>query len=183
MHKGIAEKSCCGQERDLILSSKKRFGNKMIKIISRIQKHGFRETVNFVISKLKFLVSRETKNSNRASDIDKKCPPILEEVLSLQPGEVIEVRPIEQILSTLDDTGRYKGLRWMSSQQIYCGKRLKVFKRLETMILESTREIRKTKNTVLLEGAICDGEDWYGCDRSCFFFWREVWLKRVEDSN
>ncbi|MHC4962667.1 MAG: hypothetical protein ACYTGA_11180 [Planctomycetota bacterium] len=69
----------------------------------------------------------------------------------------------------------------MPAQQKYCGKRLKVFKRLETMILESTREIRKAKNTVLLEGALCDGEDWYGCDRSCFFFWREAWLKRVDD--
>jgi hypothetical protein len=37
------------------------------------------------------------------------------------------------------------------------------------------------KNTVLLDGAICDG--WGGkCDRSCFFFWREAWLRRVESA-
>ncbi len=26
---------------------------------------------------------------------------------------------------------------------------------------------------------ICDG-DGVGCDRSCFFFWRETWLKKVD---
>lgn len=183
MLKRIAEKPCCGQEQDLVFSSKKRMGNKMIKIIYRVKKNGFLETVKFVVSKLSFLIKRKEKHPGMDAVIEKKCAPTFDEVLNLQPGEIVEVRSIEAILSTLDGTGRYKGLRWMSSQQKYCGKRLKVYKRLKTMILESTREIRKAKNTVLLEGSLCDGEDWYGCDRSCFFFWREAWLKRVDDKN
>jgi hypothetical protein len=181
MYKRYAEKSCCGQERDLVFASKKRMGNKVIKLIFRVQKDGFKETVNFIISKLWFFVSRKAKRPGMNAVIEGKCAPTFDEVLNLQPGEMVEVRSLEEILPTLDGTGRYKGLRWMSSQQKYCGERVKVYKRLETMILESTREIRKAKNTVLLEGALCNGEDWYGCDRSCFFFWREAWLKRVED--
>lgn len=180
MHKNTAEKSCCGQEYDLIVSSKKQIGNKLIKLFYRIKRDGIRQTVNFAISKLCFKVSGKEKSPSKNSAAEQNDPVTFDEVLNLQPGETVEVRPIDQIILTLDDTGRYKGLRWMSSQQKYCGERLKVYKRLDTMILESTREIRRVKNTVLLEGAICNGEDWYGCDRSCFFFWREAWLKRVD---
>lgn len=45
-------------------------------------------------------------------------------------------------------------------------------------MLENNGEIRKLKNTVLLDGVMC--ENLYGCDRSCFHFWREAWLRRVE---
>lgn len=181
MNKRFAEKSCYGQEPDLVIFSKKKMGNKVIKLTSRIHKYGFRETVSFIISKLRYWITRKVKCTPTDAIIEKKYTPRFEETLNLQPGEMVEVRSLEEIMSTLDDAGQHKGLRWMPSQQKYCGKQLKVYKRLETMILESTREIRKAKNTVLLEGAICDGEDWYGCDRSCFFFWREVWLKRIEN--
>jgi hypothetical protein len=66
----------------------------------------------------------------------------------------------------------------MPNMDRFCGKRFRVLKRMERMLLESTGEIRKIKNTVLLEGAMC--EDLFGCDRSCLHFWREAWLKRVD---
>jgi hypothetical protein len=181
VQKRFANKSCCGQEQDLIGLSKKRMGNKAIKLIYRTQKKGFRETLKFAFSKVKFLINGNEEHSRSKAVAEKKYSTRSHESLNLQPGETVEVRSLEEVLSTLDETGKCKGLRWMPAQQQYCGRRLKVFKRLETMILESTREIRKAKNTVLLEGAICDGEDWYGCDRSCFFFWREAWLKRIGD--
>lgn len=49
-------------------------------------------------------------------------------------------------------------------------------------MLETNGELRKMKNTVLLEGAMCDGKAFSGCDRSCFHFWREVWLRRVPET-
>lgn len=103
-----------------------------------------------------------------------------EECLSLRPGEWVEVKSEAQILATLDKNGKYKGLYWMCNMRKFCGKRYRVYKRLERMLLECTGEYRKIKNTVLLEEVFCDGEEWYGCDRTCFHFWREVWLKRVE---
>ena len=104
-----------------------------------------------------------------------------EEVLDLQPGDLVEVKSEEEILATLDPQGRQRGLSWMGNMGKFCGKRFRVFKRLDRMVLESTGEFRSIKNTVLLEGVLCDGEGFYGCSRSCFHYWREVWLRRVEE--
>ncbi len=103
-----------------------------------------------------------------------------DESLNLQPGEWVEVKSEQEILATLDAKGAYNGLRWMCNMRKFCGRRYRVYKRLETMLLESSGKYRQVKNTVLLEGAICDGQEWFGCDRSCYHFWREVWLRRVE---
>jgi hypothetical protein len=104
-----------------------------------------------------------------------------EEVLNLQPGELVEVKSIAEIQKTLDENGRYKGLYFMREMRLFCGKQFRVHKKVNRILLESTAEIRKMKNTVLLEGVICDGHVQCGCDRSCFYYWREAWLKRVEE--
>jgi hypothetical protein len=103
------------------------------------------------------------------------------EELGLQPGEWVRVKSEQEIIATLDNCSQNKGLAWMPIMSLYCGKKLRVYKRVDKIVLESTGEIRKLKNTVLLEGGICDGI--YGCDRSCFHFWREAWLDRIEDDN
>jgi hypothetical protein len=107
--------------------------------------------------------------------------PAEEEVLNLKPGEWVEVKSEQEILSILDENSRYKGLYFMSGMREYCGKRYKVYKRVERVLLESNQELRKMKNTVLLEGVMCNGHIWQGCDRSCFYYWREAWLRRVEE--
>ena len=112
---------------------------------------------------------------------DRKTAPATQEVLGLRPGEWVEVKPIEEILATLDGNRRHRGLRWMTGMRKYCGKRFRVHKPVEKIMLETNGEIRKMKHTVLLEGTMCDGVEFGGCDRSCFHFWREVWLKRVPE--
>jgi hypothetical protein len=59
----------------------------------------------------------------------------------------------------------------------FCGKKYTVRKRVERIMLESTGQLRGIRNTVLLENVTC--EDLYGCDRSCFHYWREAWLRRT----
>lgn len=103
------------------------------------------------------------------------------EILDLEPGELVEVKPIEEILNTLDDNRSNRGLRWMTGMRKYCGKRYRVYRRVERIMLETNGEMRNMKNTVLLQGVMCDGAAFGGCDRSCFHFWREVWLKRVTE--
>lgn len=103
----------------------------------------------------------------------------LQETLALQPGELVEVKPIEEILATLDRNRRHKGLLWMTGMREHCGRRYRVYRRVQRITLESNGELRTMKNTVLLEGVMCDGREFGGCDRSCFHFWREAWLKRV----
>jgi len=105
--------------------------------------------------------------------------PTTHEALALQPGELVEVKPIDEILVTLDRNRRHQGLLWMTGMRKYCGQQYRVYRRVQRITLESTGELRNMKNTVLLEGVLCDGRDFGGCDRCCFHFWREAWLRRV----
>jgi hypothetical protein len=134
---------------------------------------------------VQFSFSKVTKlfgfgSSQPITDISSAKQSRDDEVLNLQPGEWVEVKSEQEILAMLDEKGAYKGLRWMCNMRKFCGKRYRVLKRLETMLLESSGKYRQVKNTVLLDGVICDGQDWFGCDRSCYHFWREVWLRRIE---
>jgi hypothetical protein len=105
------------------------------------------------------------------------------DVLALQPGEWVEVRSIEEILATLDRNRRNRGLLWMTGMRKHCGKQYRVYRRVERITLETNGEPRTMKNTVLLEDCLCDGAAFGGCDRSCFHFWREAWLKRVANES
>jgi hypothetical protein len=101
------------------------------------------------------------------------------QVLGLQPGEIVEVKSEEEIRRTLDATGKNRNLGFMPEMWDYCGRQLPVLKRVEKICLENEpRTIRRLENTVILEGAFCKGSG-IGCDRACFYFWRECWLKRT----
>ncbi len=101
------------------------------------------------------------------------------EALGLQPGEWIEVKSENEILGTLDAAGKCRGLAFLPEMRAYCGRQFYVYKRLELIFLEESRQIRRMKNTVLLKGVFCDGVGGIGCDRSCHFYWREAWLRRA----
>lgn len=106
--------------------------------------------------------------------------PAIPRVLGLQPGELVEVRALEEIQSVLDENGKLGGLAFTSEMRAYCGRRFRVFERLELLYNEYTHQQRTVKNTVLLQNVYCHGVG-FGCHRRCFHFWREAWLKRVVD--
>jgi hypothetical protein len=113
---------------------------------------------------------------------DVRSPDCHHEVLGLQPGELVEVRPIEEIRNTLNEKSQRHGLTFTPEMMKHCGGRYRVYKRLEYMFDEYKHTQRRLRNTVLLEGVVCTGEG-IGCDRSCFLYWREAWLRRVEDES
>jgi len=119
------------------------------------------------------------KKQERGDGAKSGRPARREEILDLQPGELVEVKPVAEILRTLDGNRRHRGLLWMTGMSQHCGRRYRVFRRVQRITLESNGEQRTMKNTVLLEGVMCDGKEFGGCDRSCFHFWREAWLRRV----
>jgi hypothetical protein len=149
------------------------------KLLWHLGKHGWRRTAARILARVMAFVgiARHDSDTTPASNTVSAG----EEVLNLQPGDWVEVRSEPEIRKLLDADGRYKGLLWMDNMSRFYGRRLRVHKRLERMMLESDGRMRKLKNTVLLEGAMCD--DLYGCDRSCFHFWREAWLKKVMDNH
>jgi hypothetical protein len=100
--------------------------------------------------------------------------------LHLELGDLVEVRPEDEIRATLDDSGKCRGLRFAPEMSKYCGERFKVFKKLRKILVETTGELRTMKvPIVLLERVYCDGSSHGGCDRACFCFWLEDWLDRV----
>jgi hypothetical protein len=104
--------------------------------------------------------------------------------LNLQPGEWVQVRSLNEIYLTLDERQKYKGLYFMPEMEKFCGKKFKIVKRAQTIKLEPTGEVRKLKSpSIFLEGVCCTGEGRnMGCERHCFHFWKEAWLKRISDT-
>jgi hypothetical protein len=101
-----------------------------------------------------------------------------DEVLRLVPGDLVDVKSLEEIRATLDERGKNRGLLFTDDMQGYAGRQFRVFKRVESIFLEESKQRRTLKNTVLLEAVYCPGIT-FRCDRSCFLFWKEVWLRRA----
>lgn len=103
------------------------------------------------------------------------------EMLGLRPGELVEVKSLEEIVATLNRRGRNRGLHFSEDQRLHCGRRFRVRSRAEKLIAEGTGEMKRMENTVILEDAICDSSHYSfgGCSRRDLQYWREIWLRRV----
>lgn len=99
--------------------------------------------------------------------------------LDLRPGEFVRVKPLSQIKATLDAEGKHQNLLFAPAMANFCGQTMLVRDRVENIVLEATTRQRKIKDTVLLEGAVCDGVCHRLCPRQSLLFWRECWLERV----
>jgi hypothetical protein len=105
------------------------------------------------------------------------------DTLSARPGDWVEVRSKEEILATLGPDATHDSLPFMPEMLQYCGQRLQVYKRADkTCDTVNQTGGRRMRNTVHLEGARCDGSGHGGCEAGCLIFWRESWLKRVDQA-
>lgn len=102
--------------------------------------------------------------------------------LGLRAGELVEVRSLEEILATLDESGRLDAQPFMPEMIEYCGQRFKVrasaHKTCDTV---DHTGARRMEDTVHLEGLRCSGREHGGCQAECLLFFKEAWLKRVSD--
>ena len=104
--------------------------------------------------------------------------------LSLRPGERVRVKSKQEIESTLDVTGKNRGLYFDVEMSPYCGRVVTVRNSVTKIIDESTGEVRTMREPcVMLEGVVCKSE-YSGCRRMCPreipSYWREIWLERVD---
>ncbi len=100
-------------------------------------------------------------------------------------GDVVEVLSLGEIKKTLDDAGNCDGLHFMAGMEIYCGRRFVIRKRVRTMFDERSWRMVRIRNAYILDGVICEARGMYereGCDRCCFFFWKDRWLRRVTEA-
>jgi hypothetical protein len=100
------------------------------------------------------------------------------------PGDNVEVRPLDEILATLDERGTLEGVPFMPEMAAYCGKRFEVWKRADKTCEEGRGgAIRRLKGTVHLKELRCDGSAHGGCDAGCLFFWKEQWLRKFGEAH
>jgi hypothetical protein len=104
--------------------------------------------------------------------------------IHLQPGEVVRVRPHDEILATLDHSGKHKGMYFGTEDAPHCGATFRVRNRVTKLVSEHTGKMIHLKgNNLILEGAWCASR--YSrrrrhCPRAIYTFWREDWLERTE---
>jgi len=91
-------------------------------------------------------------------------------------GDLVRVRPMESIISTLDEKGTLEALPFMPEMKQFCGKEFRVFCRLEKTCVEGYGA-RTLPNTLILEGVRCNGAAHDGCQRACTLLWKEAWLE------
>lgn len=109
--------------------------------------------------------------------------PTPKETLNLQPGELVRVKPHEEILRTLNTGSRNRGL-WFDAEMVpYCGKTYQVLDRVTKIIDEKTGKMQDMKTPcIILDSVVCQAR--YSdcrmfCPRSIYPYWREIWLERV----
>lgn len=96
-------------------------------------------------------------------------------------GELVEVRTREEILRTLDHHGKFEGVPFMPEMLAHCGKRFRVYKRAhKTCDFVNKTGVRALPGCSHLENLRCDGSAHGGCQAQCLFFWKDAWLKAVD---
>ncbi|MBR0874902.1 hypothetical protein JQ633_31410 [Bradyrhizobium tropiciagri] len=100
--------------------------------------------------------------------------------MSWRAGDWVEVRSREEILRTLDESGRLEGLPFMPQMLEYCGRRFQVYKRAhKTCDAPGTLGGLKLPHGIHLD-LRCDGKAYGGCQAGCLLFWKEAWLRPVD---
>jgi hypothetical protein len=103
--------------------------------------------------------------------------------LELQEGETVRMKDYDDVLATLDENWRNRGLYFDAEMVPYCGGTYKVLKRVEKIIHEGTGKMITIKGSALiLDGVVCSAR--YAnhrkfCPRAYYQYCREVWLERV----
>jgi hypothetical protein len=107
--------------------------------------------------------------------------------LNLRPGDLVRVRPFDEILATIDSKNSNRGLFFDAEMVPSCGRTYRVAARIEKFIDERTGFMKKLKTpAVILDGAYCQSRYSEGrlfCPRSIYTWWREIWLQRIPEVN
>ncbi|HZF26877.1 MAG TPA: hypothetical protein VEZ88_11500 [Steroidobacteraceae bacterium] len=102
--------------------------------------------------------------------------------LDLQPGELVRVKPLDEIALTLNSENKNRGLSFDPEMARFCGHEYRVRGRITRIVDERTGQMLQMKNPcITLEGVACLGE--YSrcrllCPRAITPYWREIWLQR-----
>jgi hypothetical protein len=112
--------------------------------------------------------------------------PTPDERSDLRVGEVVEIKPLGEIFATVNVQNRNRGMQIDEEMTKHCGSRFRVASRVSQIINEQTGRMMQFKNPcIVLDGVNCTGDyshDRLLCPRRITAYWREIWLKRVDEA-
>ena len=131
------------------------------------------QIVNAVIDWFCKLIGKNTSTAEPVAHIQTE---------PLKAGDLVRVKSKDEIEATLNHVGQLKRCGFMADAMTpYCGTVQRVLKPMERFVDERDLRVKKCKGLVLLERVMCEGTTAFGrCDRSCFLFWRQEWLEKIE---
>src|ERR671937_3229694 len=97
----------------------------------------------------------------------------------LRVGQVVEVRPAEEILATLDDDAATDALPFMPEMLRFAGRRFTV-SALALKLCDTRSDgtgNRLFHDTVYLDDLRCDGSGHDGCQAGCRLLWRTAGVR------
>jgi hypothetical protein len=107
--------------------------------------------------------------------------------LNLQPGELVRVKSYREILATLDQANKNRGLYFDAEMVPFCGGTYRVLNRVTKIVNEKTGKMQEFKNPcIILDGGVCEArysECRLFCPRAIYSYWREIWLERVSKTS
>ena len=104
--------------------------------------------------------------------------------LNLQPGDWVRVKSQDEILKTVTEDNRNRGMLWDAELTPYCGGTYQVLKRVYRLIDEKTGKMLDMKTPcIVLDAVVCQArysEYRMLCPKEMFPYWREIWLERAD---
>jgi hypothetical protein len=110
-----------------------------------------------------------------------EAPAATEPPRGLGVGQLVQIRPRDEIRTTLGPTGKNRGMSFDKEMVPYCGRTARVKAKVERFIDERTgRMVELASDAYILDGVVCQSyrsdKRWF-CARAIYPWWREVWLE------
>lgn len=97
-------------------------------------------------------------------------------------GDVVEVRSLQEIEKTLDESGCLAGLPFMAEMAAFCGQKFRVYRGVDKVYdYGRSKTLRRLDDVVLLAALRCDGGAHGGCQAGCYLLWKKAWLRPVTE--
>jgi hypothetical protein len=102
----------------------------------------------------------------------------------LLPGDVVRIRPLPEILATLDSQGALDGMPFQPEMMKFCGSEARVFRCLDKIYdYGRTKHMRRLDGCVLLSKLRCNGSAHDGCEADCYLIWKTEWLQQPSQAS
>ena len=142
---------------------------------------GYRATIALHDSAHKLLTGRPTPYKDGLIPDGHPTPT---GTLNLAVGDWVEVKSHDEIRSTITEKNMNRGMRFDPEMAQFCGRKLRVIRRVERLIDERTCRMLTMKSPcIVLEGVVCSAD--YSnlrlfCPREIYPYFREIWLSRID---